>query len=65
MLARTDPTFDLLVLQLLLQAALLRLIVLLVGLPVHARSKDDVLAHAGRVQRRPRRMALLQSELGP
>ena len=65
MLARTDPTFDLLVLQLLLQAALLRLIVLLVGPPVHARSKDDVLANAGRVQRRSRRMALLQSELGP
>lgn len=65
MLAVADPTLDLLVLELLFDAVLLRLLVLAVLFPSHARSEDDVLAYACRVERGSRRVALFPAELGP
>lgn len=64
-LAVTDPTLDLLVLQLLLHAALVRLLLLGVGLPVDAGPEDDVLAHGRRVEGRARRVALFEPEFRP
>lgn len=65
MLSHADPTFDLLVLELFLEAAFVRLVLLLIRLPVDAGSEHYVLAHGGRVEGRPWCMALLEAELGP
>jgi hypothetical protein len=51
MLPVADTTLDLLILQLVLDAADLGLLLLRVLAPVHRRLEDDVFAHGGRVQR--------------
>ena len=68
MLSGTNTTFDLLVSELGLESSVLgtRLIRLLrLRFPVHARSEDDVLSDGSSVERRARRMALLEAKLGP
>lgn len=67
MLAVTNSTFDLLVLQLFLQTALLALLLDLLGLslPVHAGAEYNVLSDGGGIERRTWRMTLLQAEFGP
>lgn len=68
MLARADTALDLLVLELVLHASLFAAGLLglrRLHLPVDAGAEDDVLADGGRVERRPRRVALLVPELRP
>lgn len=86
MLPIADPALDLLILQLLLQTALIhpaisagscraircpilpftpRSSVLRILLPRHAGPEHDILAHARRVEARPRRVPLFEAELGP
>lgn len=66
-LSVTDTALDLLVLELLLDAALLALllIVLLAGLPVCARSEHDILCDGSSIERGAGSVALLKTELGP
>jgi hypothetical protein len=68
MLSAANTTLDLLVLELVLDAALLGAGLLsLRGLspPVHTGSEDDILADGGGVERGARGVALLEPELGP
>lgn len=65
MLSVTDPALDLLILQLLLHAVLVRLLLFRIRLPVDARPEDDVLAHARGLERRAGGLALLEAEFGP
>lgn len=65
MFAVADSTFDLFILQLRFHAVLLRLLLLAVFLPRHARSEDDVFADAGGVEARAYRVALFEAEFGP
>lgn len=60
-----DAALDLHVLELLLGVVPGLLLLLAVLLPGHAGTEDDVLAHARRVEARPRRVALFQPEFGP
>lgn len=68
MLSGTDPTLDLLILELILHAALLAALLLrLLGLslPVNAGTEDDVFTDGGGVERRTSGVALLEAELCP
>lgn len=65
MLPVTDPTLDLLVLQLILHTALVRLLLLGIRLPVDARSEQDVLADGGRVEGWTLGVPFLQPEFRP
>lgn len=67
MLAAANTTLDLLVLELVLHTALLRVLLILDGLgpPVRAGAEDHVLANGGGVEGGARRVALLEAELGP
>lgn len=65
MLPVADAALDLHVLELLLGVVPGLLLLLAVLLPRHAGAEDDVLAHARRVEARPRRVALFQPKLGP
>lgn len=68
MLSAANTALDLLVLELILDAALLAaglLLLLGLGLPVDARSEHDVLADGGGVERGTGSVALLQAELVP
>jgi len=65
MLAVADPAFHLLVLQLLLHAALVRLLLLRVRLPVDAGPEDDVLPDRRRVEGRADRVAFFEPEFRP
>lgn len=68
MLSGTDTALDLLVLELVLNAALLAALLLgLLGLclPVGAGTENDVLADGGGIERGTGGVALLVAELGP
>lgn len=67
MLATANTTLDLLVLELVLHAALFRVLLGFGGLslPVRAGAEDHVLTDGGGVEGGARRVALLEAELGP
>lgn len=67
-LSGTNPTLDLLVLQLVLDTALLATILLSLSglrLPVNRGPENNILADGGRVEGRTSGMALFQPELSP
>lgn len=67
MLSLTDTTFDLLILELLLNATLLTFLLGLLGVrfPVDAGTENDVFADRGCVERWTGRVALFQTEFAP
>lgn len=67
MLSLTNTTFDLLILQLLLDATLLSFLLGLLSMyfPVDAGTEDDIFANRGGIKGRTGRVALFESEFAP
>lgn len=65
MVALTDTTGDLLVLELVTQRVLLLILLLIGALPVGARTEDDVLTDRGGTEVRPTDVSLFGTEFGP
>lgn len=65
MLSITNPTFDLLILQLRLDTICRGLLLLIIFFPRHTRPEYDILAHRRGIEGRPRGVVLLETELRP